>query len=87
VEYIIYSAVVGGPTGGSRIFLEVTEGDQKSTIVEPYPHISQVPLAVFLRLFSSSPKLREPQTPQEKEDERLRLAINRLYRSVVRQVD
>ena len=99
----IYEAPAGGANGGMKIFLISSKDGQAETIYEPQIHISQAPIGTILRAagwcsraicrffgwrdFPEESFLKEPETPEARENERLRIALNNLYRRVVRQSD
>jgi len=97
----ICEAPAGGANGGMKIFLISSKDGQAETIYEPQIHISQAPIGTILRAagwcsraicrffgwrdFPEESFLKEPETPEARENERLRIALNNLYRRVVRQ--
>ena len=99
----ICEAPAGGANGGMKIFLISSKDGQAETIYEPQIHISQAPIGTILRAagwcsraicrffgwrdFPEESFLKEPETPEARENERLRIALNNLYRRVVRQSD
>lgn len=89
-ELHIYAGPVMG-LGNDTIFLTRLVSGKKETIIEPQIHISQAPIGKFLRgicrFFEWEEFPRAPQTPEDREKERLRIALNRLYSRVVRQND
>ena len=87
-ELHIHAGPVMG-LGNETIFLTILMNGRKESIVEPQMHISQAPIGKFLRgicrFFGWEEFPRPPQTPEDREKERLRIALNKLYRRVVRQ--
>jgi hypothetical protein len=99
----ICEASAGGVGGGIKIFLISSKDGQEKIIYEPQIHISQAPIGTILRAagwcsraicrffgwrdFPEESFLKEPETPEARENERLRIALNNLYRRVVRQSD
>ena len=96
----ICEAPAGGANGGMKIFLISSKDGQAETIYEPQIHISQAPIGTILRAagwcsraicrffgwrdFPEESFLKEPETPEARERERLRIALNNLYRRVAR---
>ncbi len=81
-EVRIHAGPVMG-LGNNTIFLTRFVNGGGETIVEPQTHISQAPIGKFLRrvcrFFGREEFPRAPQTPEAREKERLRIALNRLY--------
>ncbi|MFY9457549.1 MAG: hypothetical protein WAP23_01280, partial [Candidatus Spechtbacterales bacterium] len=86
--------ICAGPVmglGNETIFLTCLVNGRRETIVEPQIHISQAPIGKFLRgicrFFGWEEFPRGPQTPEDREKERLRIALNRLHLAVQKQCD
>ena len=61
-----------------RIFLKVFRGDEIETIQEPTIHLSRSPFGQFFLWLTSGAWPKGPTTPQERANERLRVALNNL---------
>jgi len=75
--------------GNDIIFLASLKDGKRDTIIEPQVHISQAPIGVGMRrvcrFISCQEFPRDPKTVKGRENERLRIALNQLYKLVVRQ--
>lgn len=84
VKLYIIELPTGGASGVMRIFLTLLKNGKKADIIEPLIHFSQAPIGKFLRAASRFLEIqkfspRDPETSEEKANERLRIALNKLY--------
>ena len=88
-DVLLYLRAAHSPTG-SFIVLTLVKDGKVTHIEEPKIHFSQAPIGKMITAIATllgRPPLKAPTTPRQRENERLRVNLNRLFLRAAQQTD